>query len=103
MACSVIQTARIDPILNFGSIGGHVHKFLGVDSSSTKSAGQETANGSGVDESATDESLQFSTCSSCEVQADKSIYWTPQLYFAHGNGTFEEVLNFGMTVYYAGA
>lgn len=47
-------------------------------------------------------SLLSSTCSSCEVQSDKSAYWTPQLYYAHANGKFEEVPNFGMTVYYVG-
>ena len=47
-------------------------------------------------------SLLSSTCSTCEVQSDKSAYWTPQLYFAHANGKFEEVPNFGMTVYYVG-
>jgi hypothetical protein len=47
-------------------------------------------------------SLQTSQCSSCEVQADKSAYWTPQLYYAHANGSFEEVVNYGMTVYYVG-
>jgi hypothetical protein len=47
--------------------------------------------------------LQLSTCSSCEIQEDKSAYWTPQLYFSHENGSFEEVPNFGMTIYYLGA
>lgn len=32
MACSVSQTARIDPILNPGSVSGHVHKFAGGNS-----------------------------------------------------------------------
>lgn len=47
-------------------------------------------------------SLLQSPCSSCEIQSDKSAYWTPQLYFAHANGKFEEVPNYGMTVYYVG-
>jgi hypothetical protein len=46
--------------------------------------------------------LLASNCSSCEVQDDKSAYWTPQLYYAHNNGTFEEVPNYGMTVYFLG-
>jgi hypothetical protein len=39
-------------------------------------------------------------CTSCEIQDDKSAYWTPQLYYQHANGSFEEVPNDGMTVYY---
>jgi Domain of unknown function (DUF1996) len=46
--------------------------------------------------------LPASSCTSCEVQDDKSAYWTPQLYYAHSNGTFEEVPNYGMTVYFLG-
>ena len=48
------------------------------------------------------DTLQNSSCSSCEIQADRSMYWTPQLYYHHGNGTVEEVRNEGMTVYYVG-
>ncbi|KAL9601721.1 MAG: hypothetical protein Q9219_002332 [cf. Caloplaca sp. 3 TL-2023] len=33
---------------------------------------------------------------------DKSAYWTPFLYYQHSNGTFEEVPNSGLTVYYEG-
>ncbi|KIW73443.1 hypothetical protein, variant [Phialophora macrospora] len=87
MACSVSQTARVDLILNPGGVSGHVHKFAG---------------GSNVNQNSDFYSLQSSSCSSCEVQADKSAYWTPQLYYAHANGTFEEVPNYGMTVYYVG-
>ncbi|EXJ95461.1 hypothetical protein A1O1_00583 [Capronia coronata CBS 617.96] len=87
MACSVSQTARADPILNPGGVSGHGHKFAG---------------GSNVNENSDHASLLTSTCSSCEVQKDTSAYWTPQLYFAHANGSFEEVPNYGMTVYYVG-
>ncbi|KIW95941.1 uncharacterized protein Z519_03007 [Cladophialophora bantiana CBS 173.52] len=87
MACSVSQTARIDLILNPGDVSGHVHKFAG---------------GSNVNQNSDFNSLQSSNCSSCEVQKDKSAYWTPQLYYAHANGSFEEVPNYGMTVYYVG-
>jgi len=50
----------------------------------------------------TGDSLQTATCSTCEVQEDKSAYWTPSLYYQHPNGTFESVPNDGMTVYYVG-
>ncbi|KIX06027.1 uncharacterized protein Z518_04001 [Rhinocladiella mackenziei CBS 650.93] len=87
MACSVSQTSRIDPIRNPGGVSGHVHKLAG---------------GNNVNENADFNSLQSSTCSSCEIQKDTSAYWTPQLYYAHANGSFEEVPNYGMTVYYVG-
>ena len=41
-------------------------------------------------------------CTSCSVQDDKSAYWTPQLYYEHSNGSFEEVPNEGTVVYYLG-
>ena len=87
-ACSVVQTGRIDPILSPDTISGHVHKIAG---------------GSEINPYSTFDSLLTSTCSSCQIQADKSAYWTPQLYYAHNNGSFEEVPNEGMTVYYVGA
>lgn len=47
--------------------------------------------------------MRESACTSCEIQADKSGYWHPQLYYEHySDGTFEEVPNSGMTVYYLG-
>ncbi|OCT53578.1 hypothetical protein CLCR_09595 [Cladophialophora carrionii] len=101
-ACSVSQTARIDLILNPGNVSGHVHKFAGGSSESTFLSGRSLANSPDVNENSDFNSLQSSNCSSCEVQADKSAYWTPQLYYAHTNGTFEEVPNYGMTVYYVG-
>lgn len=32
MACSISQTARVDPILNPGGVASHVHKFAGGNS-----------------------------------------------------------------------
>ena len=46
--------------------------------------------------------LNAAPCTSCEIQADKSAYWTPQLYYQHANGAFEEVPNAGTVVYYLG-
>lgn len=43
----------------------------------------------GFSESATSESLLAGDCTSCAVTQDMSAYWTPPLYFAHTNGTFE--------------
>lgn len=55
-----------------------------------------------VGASSTDQSLQQSSCSTCQVQKDTSAYWTPELYYEHPDGTFESVPNEGMTVYYVG-
>lgn len=49
------------------------------------------------------DSMRASSCTSCEIMADKSAYWTPQLYYERGtDGAFIEVPNSGMTVYYLG-
>jgi hypothetical protein len=87
MQCGIIQTGRIDPILSFGQVSSHVHKLSGP---------------SNINPSSTYYTNQNSSCTSCEVQADKSGYWTPQLYYQHSNGSFEEVPNSGMVVYYLG-
>jgi len=85
--CGTVNTGRIDPIMAPGAISSHVHKLAG---------------GSNINTTATYESMRQSSCTSCEVGADKSGYWHPQLYYQHGDGTFEEVPNTGMTVYYLG-
>lgn len=43
-----------------------------------------------------------SECTSCEVTPDKSAYWTPNLYYEHPNGTFEDVPHGGSVIYYLG-
>ena len=103
--CSVVQTARVDPILSFGAVSGHVHKICGASSEwPTKLGTSLSVLTSHLDAgpSSTYTTLQNSSCSSCEIQADRSMYWTPQLYYHRGNGTVEEVRNEGMTVYYVG-
>lgn len=32
MACSTVQTGRVDPILDLGTVSGHVHKIAGGNS-----------------------------------------------------------------------
>jgi hypothetical protein len=49
---------------------------------------------------ATFATLSTSECTSCEVSADNSAYWTPNLYYQHTNGSFEEVPHGGSVVYY---
>ncbi|KAH8902429.1 WSC-domain-containing protein, partial [Coniochaeta sp. PMI_546] len=87
VSCGIIQVGRIDPVVSYGNIANHVHKIAG-------------ASNIGIDSSYT--SLQQSECTSCTIQADKSAYWTPALYYLHADGTYEEVPNTGMTVYYLG-
>lgn len=45
-------------------------------------------------------SLLNSECSSCEIQADKSAYWTPLLYYQYPNGSFVDVPHGGAVAYY---
>lgn len=73
--------------MSFGSVSNHVHKIAGASSITINS---------------TYDSLRESECTSCTIQADKSAYWTPGLYFHHANGSYEEVPNTGMAVYYLG-
>ncbi|KAJ3526946.1 hypothetical protein NM208_g10945 [Fusarium decemcellulare] len=87
MSCSLIQTGRVDPIIAPGRVAAHVHKLSGA---------------SNIGVSATYDDLQASRCTSCEIQDDKSAYWTPQLFYQHGNGSFEMVPNDGTVVYYLG-
>jgi len=43
-----------------------------------------------------------SACTSCEIGADKSAYWTPLLYYKYPNGSFFEVPHGGSVAYYLG-
>ncbi|KAI2613481.1 WSC-domain-containing protein [Hypoxylon fragiforme] len=87
MSCSLIQTSRLDPIVSPGAVSAHVHKVSGASNFGLSNTYQD---------------LIDSQCTSCEIQDDKSIYWTPQLYYEHANGSFEEVPNGGTVVYYLG-
>ncbi|KAL8667681.1 MAG: hypothetical protein Q9202_000536 [Teloschistes flavicans] len=87
LPCSVAQESRIDPIINPGAVSGHAHKIAGAIN---------------VNQGSTYDTLRQASCTSCAVQDDKSAYWTPKLYYQHSNGSFEEVGNSGMTVYYLG-
>ena len=51
---------------------------------------------------ATYDSLLNSACTSCEITADKSAYWTPTLYYSYPNGSFYEVPHSGAVAYYLG-
>jgi hypothetical protein len=87
VSCGIIQVGRVDPVISPGSVANHVHKIAGA---------------SNIGISSTYDSLQNADCTSCTIQADKSAYWTPALYYQHANGMYEEVPNTGMAVYYLG-
>ncbi|KFY78023.1 hypothetical protein V499_02735 [Pseudogymnoascus sp. VKM F-103] len=87
MSCSVAQMGRVDPVISFGQVSQHVHKISGA---------------SNININSTYDSLVAAPCTSCQIQADKSAYWNPQLYYLHANGKYEEVYNGGMAVYYLG-
>lgn len=87
MSCGIIQTGRVDPIISPGKVAGHVHKVSGASNFGLTN---------------TFEDLQSSQCTTCDIQDDKSAYWTPQLFYQHGNGTFQLVPNGGTVIYYLG-
>ncbi|CAF9922732.1 MAG: hypothetical protein HETSPECPRED_005133 [Heterodermia speciosa] len=87
MSCSRMRIGRIDPVVNFGKVSPHVHKISGA---------------SNISPNSTFQTLQTANCTSCEIQADKSAYWTPTLYYQYPNSSLQEVPNGGMTVYYLG-
>ncbi|KIX98048.1 uncharacterized protein Z520_06127 [Fonsecaea multimorphosa CBS 102226] len=85
MVCGTVQVGRVDPIVNPGGVSGHCHTIAGPNNINTTS---------------TYDSLQASFCTSCSIQQDKSAYWTPNLYYRHRNGSYEEVPHDGTVVYY---
>lgn len=79
--------ARIDPLVNPGTIGDHAHQIFGSG---------------GFGESTDYEALSGSNCTSCIATQDKSAYWTPIPYFKdESTGEYEAVANVGgMLAYY---
>ncbi|ESZ98205.1 hypothetical protein SBOR_1433 [Sclerotinia borealis F-4128] len=79
--------ARIDPLVNPGTVSPHAHSIHGS---------------SGFGESSTYDDLLAGNCTSCEVSQDKSAYWTPSLYFKNAaTGGFQLVEQVGgMLAYY---
>ncbi|KAI9729485.1 MAG: hypothetical protein M1818_008507 [Claussenomyces sp. TS43310] len=81
-----VGVGRIDPLMNFGEAGAHVHSIHGS---------------SGFSETATYETLLDASCTSCVAEQDKSAYWTPSLYFQAADGKFTLVNQVGgMLAYY---
>ncbi|KAF3388888.1 WSC domain-containing protein 2 [Penicillium rolfsii] len=81
-----LTMGRMDPIVSPGVPAGHVHAIQG---------------GSNFNLTMGDDDLLSSRCTSSLVDADKSNYWTPSLYFQDPkNGSFISVPMFYMNVYY---
>ncbi|KAH7334599.1 hypothetical protein B0J17DRAFT_113152 [Rhizoctonia solani] len=83
--CRQLSYTRVDPLRTPGAIGPHVHNVVGGSMFSA--------------DSTTSEILQQSKCSSTMVQDDKSIYWTPLLYYNHGNGSYSPMIS-STRIYY---
>lgn len=84
MGASFITTERLDPIVNPGTVSGHVHSVVG---------------GSNFGPESSTELLRSSECTSVPIKEDKSNYWFPHLYFQWANGSFTSV-NGGTVIYY---
>ncbi|KAF5675651.1 glyoxal oxidase precursor [Fusarium heterosporum] len=82
-----VGLARIDPIVDPGTISKHAHSIHGS---------------SGFAETVTTEQLLGADCTSCRVTQDKSSYWHPALYFEDADTKkFELVPQVGgMLAYY---
>lgn len=80
-----LSMGRMDPIISPGTASSHSHAIQG---------------GSNFNLSMTDDALLYSDCTSSLVNADKSNYWTPSLYFQAPNGSFLSVPMYYMNVYY---
>lgn len=81
------MTARMDPVIYPGAVSPHTHAIVG---------------GSNIGIGSTYQTLSNSACTSCEIQQDKSAYWSPLLYYQYANGSFVDVHHGGSTVYYQG-
>ncbi|BEI84169.1 hypothetical protein CcaverHIS002_0407730 [Cutaneotrichosporon cavernicola] len=75
VAAGTIAVARIDPIVNPGEIGGHVHSLFGASNI------RDVLN--------TPEEQLRAQCTTAKVQDDKSSYWVPTLYYIRKDGTYE--------------
>jgi len=83
--------SRIDPILDPGTIGHHMHDFMGAGN---------------INQNSTYASLREATCSSMgrangnPIIEDRSAYWHPSLYVKANNGTYLRVPTNGHQIYY---
>lgn len=81
-----LMYGRVDPIVDPGVTGGHVHMVMG---------------GSGFGLTMTAQQALDSQCTTALIINDKSNYWVPSLYFQDpGTGQLESVPLFYFNVYY---
>lgn len=80
-----LTAGRMDPIVFPGTPGGHVHYVQG---------------GNKFNLSLTADELLSSDCTTSIVDADKSAYWHPSVYFVADNGSFISVDFYYSKVYY---
>ncbi|ORY20911.1 hypothetical protein BCR39DRAFT_601419 [Naematelia encephala] len=76
---------RLDPIITPGKVSSHVHVFSGS---------------SAITANATFESLTAGDCTTSFIQADKSIYWAPHLYYKTKAGELIAVESDGVVAYW---
>ncbi|KAM0331353.1 hypothetical protein ACHAQA_003025 [Verticillium albo-atrum] len=72
VTCAPFKRERIDPLATPGKENGHMHTFFG-----SRAIGPDVV---------TADELRAS-CGSCNVQADRSSYWIPTLYYVSKNAT----------------
>jgi hypothetical protein len=63
---------RLDPIVNPNEISDHVHVIAG---------------GSSFGPSMNYDAARAASCTSCNIKADLSNYWTPKMYYQAQNGS----------------
>ncbi|TXT07372.1 hypothetical protein VHUM_03092 [Vanrija humicola] len=81
----ILTTARVDPIVAPGAVAAHSHTITGASNF------RDVLN--------TPEEQQNAVCSTAPIQADKSNYWAPQMFFINNDGEYEH-LSPGSRVYY---
>ncbi|CAE6378171.1 unnamed protein product [Rhizoctonia solani] len=83
--CRDLSYTRVDPMTNPGTVGPHVHNIVGASNFSPDSGSPDV--------------LQQAKCSSTMIQDDKSNYWSPLLYYNHGNGSYSPMIS-STRIYY---
>ncbi|WOO80345.1 uncharacterized protein LOC62_03G003862 [Vanrija pseudolonga] len=81
----ILTTARMDPIVSPGKVAPHSHTISGASNF------RSVLN--------TPEEQQNAVCSTAPIQADKSNYWSPQIFFINKDNEYEH-LSPGSRVYY---
>lgn len=78
---------RLDPIVNPGQLGSHVHRVHGSSYFTPQLISAP-------------EAQKLANCSTTPIQDDKSLYWVPELYYQHTNKTLSTVPLNRHNVYY---